>query len=128
MEARLDRSLQRRYRSQRNRLLANHLLREREALFTFLSCPGLEATNRRAEQAIRPMFVTRKVWGGNRTTQGAHTQSVLVSILQTCRQQSRSVSSLLQKLICSPQPEVLGFNQHFPQSWTGGSYHRLSHC
>ena len=54
MEARLDRSLQRRYRSPRNRRLANHLLREREALFTFLSCPGLEATNWRAEQAIRP--------------------------------------------------------------------------
>jgi transposase len=107
MEARLDRSLQRRYRSPRNRRLANHLLRELEALFTFLSCPGLEATNWRAEQAIRPMVVTRKVWGGNRTTQGAHTQSVLVSILRTCRQQFRSVSPLLQKLICSPQPEIL---------------------
>jgi transposase len=107
MEARLDRSLQRRYRSPRNRRLANHLLREREALFTFLSCPGLEATNWRAEQAIRPMVVARKVWGGNRTTQGAHTQSVLVSILQTCRQQFRSASPLLQKLICSPQPEIL---------------------
>lgn len=107
MEARLDRSLQRRYRSLRNRRLANHLLREREALFTFLSCPGLEATNWRAEQAIRPMVVTRKVWGGNRTTQGAHTQSVLVSLLQTCHQQFRSVSPLLQKLICSPQPRIL---------------------
>ena len=109
IEARLDRSLQRGYRSPRNRRLANHLLREREALFTFLSCPGLEATNWRAEQAIRPMVVTRKVWGGNRTTQGARTQSVLVSILQTCRQQFRSVSPLLQKLICSPQPEILDF-------------------
>ena len=53
------------------------------------------------------MVVTRKVWGGNRTTQGAHTQSVLVSILQSCRQQFRSVSPLLQKLICSPHPEIL---------------------
>ena len=26
-------------------------------------CPSLEATNWRAEQAIRPMVVTRKVWG-----------------------------------------------------------------
>ena len=51
-----------------------------------VSCPGLEAT---------------------RTTQGAHTQSVLVSILQACRQHFRSASPLLQNLICSPQPEVL---------------------
>jgi hypothetical protein len=59
LEARLDRSLQRSYRSPRNRRLANHLIRERDALFTFLNCPGLEATNWRAEQAIRPMVVTR---------------------------------------------------------------------
>ncbi len=107
LEARLDRALQRRYRLPQNRRLANHLFRERDALFTFLSCPGLEATNWRAEQAIRPMVVTRKVWGGNRTSRGAHTQSVLVSILQTCRQQLRSASCFLQKLICSPQPKAL---------------------
>jgi transposase len=47
--------------------LTNHLLRERDALFTFLNRPGLEATNWRAEQAFRPMVVARKVWGGNRT-------------------------------------------------------------
>jgi transposase len=33
LEARLDRTLQRSYRSRRNRRLANHLLRERDALF-----------------------------------------------------------------------------------------------
>jgi transposase len=107
LEARLDRRLERHYPSPRNQRLANHLLRERDALFTFLICPGLEATNWRAEQAIRPMVVTRKVWGGNRTSRGAHTQGTLVSILQTCRQQLRSASSILQKLICSPQPKAL---------------------
>jgi len=107
LEARLDRSLQRCYRSLRNQRLANHLLRERDALFTFLNCPGLEATNWRAEQAIRPMVVARKVWGGNRTPRGAQTQSILVSFLQTCRQQLQSASPLIQSLLCSPQPKVL---------------------
>jgi len=107
LEAKLDRSLQHRYRSPRNRRLANHLLRERDALFTFLNCPGLEATNWRAEQAIRPMVVARKVWGGNRTARGAQTQSILVSFLQTCRQQLQPASSLLQTLLCSSQPKVL---------------------
>jgi transposase len=107
LEARLDRSLQRRYRSPRNQRLANHLLRERDALFTFLNCPGLEATNWRAEQAIRPMVVARKVWGGNRTARGAQTQSILASFLQTCRQQLQPASSVLQTLLCSPQPQVL---------------------
>jgi transposase len=107
LEARLDQSLQRCYRSSQNRRLANHLLRERDALFTFLNCPGLEATNWRAEQAIRPMVVARKVWGGNRTPRGALTQSILVSFLQTCRQQLQSASPLIQSLLCSPQPKVL---------------------
>jgi transposase len=107
LEVRMDRTLERRYRSPQNRRLANHLLRERDALFTFFSCPGLEATNWRAEQAIRPMVVTRKVWGGNRASRGAHTQGILVSILQTCRQQLRCASSILQKLICAAQPKPL---------------------
>jgi transposase len=69
--------------------------------------PGLEATNWRAEQAIRPMVVTRKVWGGNRTARGAYTQGILVSILQTCRQQLRSPSSILQELICAARPKPM---------------------
>ena len=81
LEARLDRVLKRNYRWPVNRRLANHLRRERDAMFTFLFCPGLEATNYRAEQANRPMVVTPKVWGGNRTERGAHSQSVLVSLL-----------------------------------------------
>ena len=106
LEARLDQSLQGCYRSLLNRRLANHLLRERDALFTFLNCPGLEATNWRAEQAIRPMVVARKVWGGNRTPRGAQTQSILVSILQG-RQQLQSASPLIQNLLCSSQPKRL---------------------
>ena len=85
----MDDLLDKSYRSPLNRRLAKHLRRERQALFPFLYCSGLEATNYRAEQAIRPMVVARKVWGGNRTTAGAQTQSILVSIIQTCRQQNR---------------------------------------
>ena len=107
LEARLYRVLERRTRSPANRRLRNHLWREREAVFTFLYCPGLEATNWRAEQALRPMLVTRKVRGGNRTGNGARTQSVLRSILQTCRPQNRPVLPLLQRLLCSSRRQVL---------------------
>jgi len=107
LEARLDRVLQRRTRSPANRRLCNHLWREREAVFTFLYCPGLEATNWRAEQALRPMVVTRKVWGGNRTARGARAQSILLSVLQTCRQHQRPVLPLLERFLCSPRPRVL---------------------
>ena len=82
LEAELERLLEPRYRSDENRRLANHLDREFPFLFAYLKCPGLEATNYRAEQAIRPAAVIRKVWGGNRTPTGASTQEILMSVLR----------------------------------------------
>ncbi len=54
-----------------NRRLLDHLARERGALFTFLLHDDVQATNWRAEHAIRPAVVCRKAWGGNRTWTGA---------------------------------------------------------
>jgi transposase len=76
-----------------NRRLLNHLAVEREHLFTFLRVSGVQATNWRAEQAIRPAVVTRKSWGGNRTWAGADTWQVLSSVLRTATQQARDPSS-----------------------------------
>jgi transposase len=42
-----------------NRRLLDHLGRERDALFTFLAVAGVQATDWRAEQAIRPAVVCR---------------------------------------------------------------------
>jgi transposase len=102
LEARLDRALERRYRSAANERFANHLYRERNYIFTFLYYPGLDAANWRGEQAIRPAVVARKVWGGNRTPQGAHTQEILTSVLQTCHQQKRPAAALLVGMLCAP--------------------------
>lgn len=107
MEARLDRLLQQRPRFPANRRLADHLRRERDAVFTFLYRRGLDATNWRAEQAIRPMVVTRKVWGGNRTQTGARAQSIVLSLLHTCQQRHLSPAPLLQQLLCCPEPTAL---------------------
>ena len=72
-----------------NRRLAQHLEHEQPYLFTFLNCPGLDATNHEAERAVRWMVIASKVWGGNRTWEGAQTQPILVSILRTCWQQDK---------------------------------------
>ena len=46
----------------------------------------MEATNHVAEQAIRLAVVNRKTCGGgNRTLKGAHAQSILMSVLVSCR-------------------------------------------
>ena len=61
---------------------AAHLAIEFPAIFTFLWDPSVDATNWRAEQAIRPAVVIRKVCGGNRTRKGADTQQVLASVVR----------------------------------------------
>jgi transposase len=82
-----------------NERFAQHLWKHRDDLFTFLRQPGLDATNWRAELAIRFGVILRKVWGGNRTWVGARAQSVLMSVWRTCRQQGRSALDFLSQLL-----------------------------
>ena len=107
LEARLDRLLDRHFRSSANQRLAKHLRHEQPHLFTFLRCPGLEATNNVAERAIRPMVVARKTWGGNRTGNGARTQQILASVLRTCWQQGQDAFTQLVQLLRSARPILL---------------------
>ena len=60
------------------------------------------ATNWRAEQAIRPAVVNRKVWGGNRTQAGAEAQSILMSVLQTLKLQGQRCLEFLSHSLRSP--------------------------
>jgi transposase len=82
-----------------NERLARHLWEHRQDLFTFLRQPGLDATNWRAELAIRFGVILRKVWGGSRTWAGARAQSVLMSVWRTCWQQGRSALDFLSQLL-----------------------------
>ena len=82
-----------------NERLAQHLWNHRDDLFTFLHQPGLDATNWRAELAIRFGVILRKVWGGNRTWAGAWAQAVLMSVWRTCWQQGRSALDFLSQLL-----------------------------
>jgi len=86
---------------------ATHLALEFPAVFTFLFDPdAIDATNWRAEHALRPAVVTRKVCGGNRSARGAHTQEVLASVLRTMHQRDLDASVILPELLRSPQPIV----------------------
>ena len=89
-----------------NERLAQHLWAHRDDLFTFLRQPGLDATNWRAELAIRFGVILRKVWGGSRTWAGARAQSILMSVWRTCWQQGRSALDFLSRLL-KGQPVAL---------------------
>ena len=114
LAADMERLLAPHYRSPENQRFAKHLLHEYDRLFLYLNCPGLEATNWRGEQAIRPAVVARKVWGGNRTENGAHGQEVLTSVLRTSRQRAADPLPSLAALLRSPKSYVLDFGSHYP--------------
>jgi transposase len=86
-----------------NERLAQHLWAHRDDLFTFLCQPGLNATNGRAELAIRFGVILRKVWAGSRTWVGAWAQAVLMSVWRTCWQQGRSALDFLSQLLRGTQ-------------------------
>jgi len=89
------------------RRFQTHLITEFEAIFSFLFDPALDATNWRAEQALRPAVVTRKMsGGGNRTTQGAETQQILASVLRTAAQRGLDRTTLLVELLHARAPIV----------------------
>jgi transposase len=60
------------------------------------------ATNWMADQALRSAVVNRKVWGGNRTWNGARHQERLMTVLRTARHQQRNPVTVLADLIRTP--------------------------
>jgi transposase len=100
-----------------NRKLVAHLAREldHDALFTFIE-QDCDATNWRAEQAIRPAVVNRKVYGGNKSPTGALTQGRIMSVLRTAAQQGRDAVALLVDHARAPNPAGLILPLDFPNT------------
>jgi transposase len=78
-----------------NDCFARHLHRHAAEWFCFLLEPTIPATNHRAEQALKTPIVNRKVWGGNRTDQGAHDQGAVSSVLETCKRTAQDTLEFL---------------------------------
>ena len=106
--ARLGRLLERTpSRRLKVRRFQSHLILEFAAIFSFLFDPTLDATNWRAEQALRPAVVTRKMsGGGNRTARGADTQQILASVLRTAAQRGLDRTDLIAQLLHARTPIV----------------------
>jgi hypothetical protein len=66
----------------------NRLLKQRAYLLGCLYEPAAEPTNNRAERALRPAVIARKVSCGNKTERGRDCWQILASIGATCRQQA----------------------------------------
>jgi transposase len=106
LQARLATLLDQRTTVPAVRRFVAHLDREWPGLFTFLYDPTIDATTWRAEQAIRPAVVNRKVSGGNRTWRGATTQQVLATVLRTSVQRGFDPLVILGNLLRDPARRV----------------------
>ncbi len=71
--------------------LCDTLLKQWPALWTFLTVAGVEPTNNRAEQALRPAVLWRKGSFGTRCAAGNRFVERLLSVAATCKQQDRSL-------------------------------------
>jgi len=73
----------------------------------------VEPSNWEAEQAIRPVVVNRRVWGGNRTWVGARAEEALLTVLQSCKRIGRSGLDFVSQTLCAcgnsllPRPILL---------------------
>jgi transposase len=85
-----------------NRRMAKRLVKQRRHLFTFLTTERSEATNNRAERALRPAVISRKTGACNKTPDGAQTHAVLASIGVTAKQQGHNPVQFLYDLILNP--------------------------
>ena len=85
-----------------NERFAAHLFRQQRHLFTYLRIPGIDATNYRAEQALKGPIVNRKVWGGNRTEDGAAAQGILSSVLGTLAKKTVQAIDWISGLLRDP--------------------------
>ena len=66
--------------------IRNRLAKQREHLLVCLEEPAAEPTNNRAERALRPAVIARKLSCGNKTRRGKHAWEILASLAQTCAQ------------------------------------------
>ena len=67
------------------RRVAHRLEKYWDDLLTFLEHPEVPPTNNLAERELRPAVIMRKVMQGNRSDQGARTQSILMTIFRTLK-------------------------------------------
>lgn len=85
------------------RRLGERISRHRDHLFTFLDKPLVPFNNNHAERQVRPAVILRKNILCNRSSGGADTQAVLMSIFRTLKLRghdpTKAIASALRELL-----------------------------
>jgi transposase len=89
------------YQDPRVAKLVNKIKNGSRHWFTFLTTPGVEPTNNRAERAIRKIVILRKIIGALRSKQGTKTLQTIMTIIQTWKQRGLDPYQQMTKTITS---------------------------
>jgi transposase len=75
--------------------MCRELYDHREWLWTFLEVEGVEPTNNASERALRHAVIWRKLSFGTQSAYGSRFVATILTVVETCRQQSRGVFDYL---------------------------------
>ena len=81
-----------------------YALNEKRYLYGFLDDPGIELSNNRAENAIRPFVVGRKNWLFSDSPKGALASAMLYSLVVSAKMNGLNAEDYLIRLFRSPDP------------------------
>jgi hypothetical protein len=84
--------------------LRKRLIAHRNENFTFLRYKNVDPDNNRAERALRPSVVMRKITYGNTSQTGARNHETLMSLLETARLHNTDLLQLMMKLAANADP------------------------
>jgi transposase len=71
------------------------ILKVEEGLWTFARVRGIEPTHNAAERALRQAVIWRRISGGTDSVRGSRFVERMLTVVATCRQQSRNVLEYL---------------------------------
>ena len=75
--------------------ICRELYDRRQWLWTFMDTEGVEPTNNASERALRHAVIWRKLSFGTQSENGSRFVETILSVVETCRQQSRNVFEYL---------------------------------
>ena len=75
--------------------MCRELYKHRDWLWTFLDVEGVEPTNNASERALRHAVIWRKLSFGTQSAHGSRFVATILTVVETCRQQSRGVFDYL---------------------------------
>jgi len=95
-EKKLDRILRSKYKHEENlSVVMNYIVRYYDDWFMFLKQWGIEPTNNRAERALRPLVIQRKISQHSQSDQGRDGLAIMQTIYQTSRLRGEDFAQIL---------------------------------